>query len=213
VVGDDWLRPSLDPLRQFLTDEYTTQTVYPPAKQIFTALELTPPKAVRAVVLGQDPYHGPNQAHGLAFSVRPGVRPPASLVNIFKELKTDLGIVAPPGLGDLTAWAKHGVLLLNAVLTVRDGQPLSHKNKGWEQFTDAVIRAVGGGGERVAFVLWGAHAQKKKALIDTERHAIIESVHPSPLSAKGGFFGSKPFSQVNAALKSFGRDEVDWRLG
>ena len=213
LVGDDWLRPSLDPLRQFLADEYTTQTVYPPAKQVFTALELTPPKAVKAVILGQDPYHGPNQAHGLAFSVRPGVRPPASLVNIFKELKADLGIVAPPGLGDLTPWARHGVLLLNAVLTVRDGQPLSHKNKGWEQFTDSVIRAVGGGGERVAFVLWGAHAQKKKALIDTGRHAVVESVHPSPLSAKGGFFGSKPFSQVNAALTTFGRDEIDWRLG
>ena len=213
VIGDDWLRPSLDPLRSFLSDEYATRTVYPPAKQVFTALELTPPEAVKAVILGQDPYHGAGQAHGLAFSVRPGVRPPASLGNIFKELKADLGIVAPPGLGDLTAWARQGVLLLNAVLTVRDGQPLSHKGKGWEQFTDAVLRAVGGGRQPVAFVLWGAQAQKKRDLIDAGRHAVIESAHPSPLSARTGFFGSKPFSRVNEALRTFGRQEIDWRLG
>jgi uracil-DNA glycosylase len=213
VIGDDWLRPSLDPLRAFLQEEYATQTVYPPARQVFTALELTPPAAVKAVILGQDPYHGPGQAHGLAFSVRPGVKPPASLVNVFKELKADLGIVAPPGLGDLTPWAKQGVLLLNAVLTVRDGQPLSHKGKGWESFTDAVLRAVGGGPNPVAFVLWGAQAQKKRDLIDAGRHAVIESAHPSPLSARTGFFGSKPFSRVNDALRSFGREPVDWRLG
>ncbi|MDB5295047.1 MAG: ung [Phycisphaerales bacterium] len=213
LVEHDWLRPALDPLRTFLTEEYTTQTVFPPVKQVFTALQLTPPGAVKAVILGQDPYHGAGQAHGLAFSVRPGVRPPASLVNVFKELKSDVGVVAPPGVGDLTPWAKHGVLLLNTVLTVREGQPLSHRGKGWETFTDAVIAAVGGGGERVAFVLWGAQAQKKKGLIDTGRHAVIESVHPSPLSVRGGFYGSKPFSKVNAALTSFGREEVDWRLG
>lgn len=213
AVGDDWLRPSLDPLRSFLADEYATRTVYPPAKQVFTALELTSPKDVKAVILGQDPYHGPNQAHGLAFSVRPGVRPPASLVNIFKELKTDVGVVAPPGLGDLTPWARHGVLLLNAILTVRAAEPLSHKGKGWETFTNAVLQAVSDGPNPVAFVLWGAHAQKKLPLIDQGRHAVVQSVHPSPLSAKGGFFGSKPFSKVNAALERFGREGVDWSLG
>ncbi|HEX8910720.1 MAG TPA: uracil-DNA glycosylase [Humisphaera sp.] len=213
AVGDDWLRPSLDPLRAFLEEQYSTRTVYPPAKQVFTALELTPPKDVKAVILGQDPYHGVGQAHGLAFSVRPGVRPPASLNNIFRELKADLGIVAPPGVGDLTPWAKQGVLLLNAVLTVRDGEPLSHKGKGWEQFTDAVLSAVSGGKEPVVFVLWGAHAQKKLPLIDAARHAVVQSVHPSPLSAKGGFFGSRPFSKVNEALRGFGRGEIDWRLG
>jgi uracil-DNA glycosylase len=212
AVGDAWLRPSLDPLRSFLMDEYATRTVYPPAKQVFTALELTPPESVKAVILGQDPYHGPGQAQGLAFSVRPGIRPPASLVNIFKELKSDSGIVAPPGLGDLTPWAKRGVLLLNAVLTVRDGQPLSHKGKGWETFTDAVLQAVSDGPQPVAFVLWGAHAQKKLPLIDAARHAVVQSAHPSPLSARTGFFGSRPFSRVNEALGKFGREEIDWRL-
>ena len=213
VVGDDWLRPWLDPVRSFLEAEYATQTVYPPAKDVFAALQLTPPTKVKAVVLGQDPYHGAGQAHGLAFSVRPGVRPPASLGNVFKELKSDLGIVVPPGLGDLRPWAEQGVLLLNTVLTVREGQPNAHKGKGWEQFTDAVLSAVSDGPEPVAFVLWGTHAQKKLSLIDAERHAVIKSVHPSPLSVRGGFFGSKPFSRVNEAMKRFGRREIDWRLG
>lgn len=212
MVGDAWQRPSMDALRAFLMDEYRSRTVYPPAKQVFTALQLTPPQAVKAVIVGQDPYHGPSQAHGLAFSVQPGVRPPASLVNIFKELKSDLGIVAPPGLGDLTPWARQGVLLLNTVLTVRADQPLSHRNRGWEAFTDAVLSAVSDSPQRVAFVLWGAHAQKKVGLIDLKRHEVIQSAHPSPLSARTGFFGSRPFSQINAALASFGREPIDWRL-
>ena len=163
--------------------------------------------------MGQDPYHGAGQAHGLAFSVRPGVRPPASLGNIFKELKTDLGIVASIGSGDLTPWARQGVLLLNAVLTVRDGEPLSHRGKGWERFTDAVLQAVSEGPLPAVFVLWGAQAQKKRTLIDVTRHEVIESAHPSPLSARTGFFGSKPFSRINAALKIWGRSEIDWNLG
>ena len=212
-LADVWRGPATDGLRAFLMDEYAARAVYPPARQLFTALELTPPDAVKAVILGQDPYHGAGQAHGLAFSVRPGVRPPASLGNIFKELKTDLGIVAPPGSGDLTPWARQGVLLLNAVLTVRDGEPLSHRGKGWERFTDAVLQAVSEGPRPAVFVLWGAQAQKKRTLIDVTRHEIIESAHPSPLSARTGFFGSKPFSRINEALKVWGRSEINWHLG
>lgn len=213
ALGDPWSRPTLDPLRRFLEDEYASRTVYPPADELFTALALTPPKAVKVVILGQDPYHQPGQAHGLAFSVPPGEPPAASLRNIFKELKSDVGVLARPGVGDLRPWAAKGVLLLNATLTVRAKEPLSHKGKGWETFTDAVIKAVSDGPERVVFVLWGSHAQKKEALIDATRHAVIKSVHPSPLSANGGFFGSRPFSKVNAALESMGREPMDWTLG
>ncbi|QOV88354.1 uracil-DNA glycosylase [Humisphaera borealis] len=212
IVGEDWRSTSFDPLRTFIAEEYSSQTVYPPTAQIFSALELTPPEAVKAVILGQDPYHGEGQAHGLAFSVLPGVRPPASLGNIFKELKTDVGVAAPPGVGDLTPWAKQGVLLLNTILTVRQATPLSHKGRGWEGFTDAVLRAVSGGEQRGVFVLWGATAQKKRDLIDRSRHVIIESAHPSPLSARTGFFSSKPFSRINEALVGFGREAIDWRL-
>jgi len=163
------------------------------------------------VILGQDPYHGAGQAHGLSFSVQPGVRPPPSLGNIFKELKADLGIAGSTGVGDLSAWARRGVLLLNTVLTVREAEPLSHRGKGWESFTDAILSAVSAGREPVAFVLWGGHAQKKLPLIDANRHAVIQSAHPSPLSAHNGFFGSRPFSRVNEALRRFGRGEIDWR--
>lgn len=212
VVGNCWRSSTCQQLRTFLDDEYAQTTVFPPAGHLFTALELTPPEAVKAVILGQDPYHGQGQAHGLSFSVQAGVKTPASLNNIYKELQSDLGLSVPKGTGDLTPWARQGVLLLNAVLTVREAQPLSHKGKGWEMFTDAILRAMNDGPHRVAFVLWGAHAQKKRDLVDTTRHAVIESAHPSPLSARTGFFGSKPFSRVNAALKAFGREPIDWRL-
>ncbi len=163
------------------------------------------------LLLGQDPYHGENQAHGLCFSVRPGVRPPPSLVNIFKELKTDVG-VEPPKNGTLAPWAEQGVLLLNAVLTVRAHEPNSHKNKGWETFTDAIIKKLNERKEPVVFVLWGGYALKKQALIDADRHTVITSAHPSPLSARNGFFGSKPFSKVNDALKKLGKPPIDWNL-
>jgi uracil-DNA glycosylase len=163
------------------------------------------------LILGQDPYHGPGQAHGLAFSVKPGVKPPPSLVNVFKELRSDLGVPEPKD-GYLEPWAKQGVLLLNAVLTVREGQANAHEGHGWEGFTDAVIRAVSAKQEPVVFLLWGSYAQKKEALIDTERHVVLEAPHPSPLSAKRGFFGSRPFSRANEALEARGREPIDWRL-
>jgi uracil-DNA glycosylase len=185
--------------------------VYPPRDEVFAALHLTPFAEVKAVILGQDPYHGPNQAHGLCFSVPRGVQPPPSLQNIFKELEADLGI-SPPEHGCLDGWARQGVLLLNASLTVRAGRAASHQGKGWEVFTDEVLRTVNTKPERVVFILWGASARKKKALIDTSRHVIIESPHPSPLSASNGFFGSRPFSRANAALVDAGREPIDWAL-
>ncbi|HZI44939.1 MAG TPA: uracil-DNA glycosylase, partial [Ilumatobacter sp.] len=192
--------------------EYASRTVYPSQPHVFSALSLTPPEHVRVVILGQDPYHGAGQAHGLAFSVQPGVKPPPSLGNIFKELRADLGIAGPPGVGDLSAWARQGVLLLNAVLTVREAEPLSHRGKGWEAFTDAVLQTVSAAPEPVAFVLWGGHAQKKLPLIDSTRHTVIQSAHPSPLSAHNGFFGSRPFSRANAALVAHGQQPIDWAL-
>jgi uracil-DNA glycosylase len=203
--------PSYAALAEFVDAERRAHEVYPPEREVFSALELTPPRAVKALILGQDPYHGPGQAHGLAFSVRPGTPAPASLRNIFKELQADVG-VPRPATGSLVPWAERGVLLLNAVLTVRAGQPNSHRGRGWEELTDGVIRAVSAREQRVAFVLWGAYAQRKTPLIDTGRHAVIASVHPSPLSARNGFFGSRPFSRVNAALREAGVDEIDWSL-
>jgi uracil-DNA glycosylase len=203
--------PSFRALVAFLDAERRAHEVFPPEDEVFTALELTPPRAVKALILGQDPYPTPGQAHGLAFSVRPGTPIPASLRNIFKELEADVGVPRPNN-GSLVPWAERGVLLLNAVLTVRAGEPNSHRAKGWEPFTDAVISAVGHKKTRVAFVLWGAYAQKKTPLIDTGRHAIIAGVHPSPLAAKKGFFGSRPFSRVNAALREGGVKEIDWSL-
>lgn len=211
ALGDELAQPYVGQLAAFVAAERAAHTVYPPAGEEFTALELTPPERVRAVILGQDPYHGPGQAHGLAFSVRPGVPPPPSLVNIFKELRGDLGI-EPPGHGHLAEWAREGVLLLNAVLTVRAGAANSHKGRGWERLTDAIIRAVSAGPSPAAFLLWGAPAQKKAALVDEARHAVLRAAHPSPLSAHKGFFGSRPFSRANAALAERGRPPLDWRL-
>jgi len=185
--------------------------VFPPAEQVFSALHLTSYAATRVVLLGQDPYHGAGQAHGLCFSVRRGVKPPPSLHNIFQELRDDLGIT-PPGHGNLEAWAAQGVLMLNTCLTVRSGAAGSHHGKGWETFTDEVLRAVNDKTERVVFLLWGAPARRKQTLVDTSRHVVIQSAHPSPLSAHSGFFGSKPFSRTNAALEEDGQAPIDWRL-
>lgn len=198
-------------LQSFVAAERDRHPVYPPHGDVFAALHLTPRASTKVVILGQDPYHGAGQAHGLAFSVRPGVAPPPSLRNIFLELEADLGI-PPPAHGCLEPWARQGVLLLNTTLTVRGGASASHQGKGWEVFTDEVIRAVDAKPERVVFVLWGASARRKRALVDTSRHVVLESPHPSPLSASGGFFGSRPFSRSNAALTAAGREPVDWRL-
>ncbi|HMQ31776.1 MAG TPA: uracil-DNA glycosylase [Chloroflexaceae bacterium] len=212
ALGDELAQPYVELLAAFVAAERAAHTVYPPESETFSALELTPPGRVRAVILGQDPYHGPGQAHGLAFSVRPGVPPPPSLINIFKELRDDLGL-EPPGHGHLADWAREGVLLLNAVLTVRAGEANSHRGRGWERLTDAVIGAVSAGPRPVVFLLWGAPAQKKAALVDETRHAVLRAAHPSPLSARRGFFGSKPFSGANAALEERGQPPLDWRLG
>jgi uracil-DNA glycosylase len=219
MTKTDWnpvLRGELDKpywaeLQRFVAAERQRATVYPPPDEVFAALHLTPFAEVKAVILGQDPYHGRGQAHGLCFSVRPGVQPPPSLQNVFKELEADLGIPAPDH-GCLDGWARQGVLLLNASLTVRAGRAASHQGKGWETFTDEVLRAVNAKPERVVFILWGSSARRKKALIDTGRHVIIESAHPSPLSASNGFFGSRPFSRANAALVEAGREPIDWAI-
>jgi uracil-DNA glycosylase len=204
-------KPYWKPLQQFVKEERKKHTVFPPDKEVFAALHLTPYEKVNVLILGQDPYHEVGQAHGLCFSVRSDVAIPPSLQNIYKELHDDLGCRIPNN-GCLTPWAEQGVLLLNAVLTVRAHQANSHQGKGWENFTDAIIRAVNDKSDRVVFVLWGAYARKKKLLIDTTRHVIIESAHPSPLSAASGFFGSRPFSKINAALREAGRPEIDWQI-
>ena len=209
--ADEFEKPYWKSLQEFVAAERAAHEIYPPADEVFTALELTPLAEVRVVILGQDPYHGEGQAHGLSFSVKPGVRVPASLRNMFTELKDDLGVPSAKT-GYLVPWARQGVLMLNTVLTVRAGEANSHRNRGWEQFTDAVIKAVNAKEDPVVFVLWGAHAQKKISLIDTAKHAVIQSAHPSPLSAKNGFFGSKPFSKINATLAARGKPEVAWRL-
>jgi uracil-DNA glycosylase len=211
VLGDQLRQPYYHKLSEFLDRERREHTVYPPEPDVFNALKLTPFDEAKVVILGQDPYHDEGQAHGLAFSVRPGVTPPPSLRNIFKELQADVGCPKPAA-GSLVPWAEQGVLLLNTVLTVRAHQPGSHRGKGWEKFTDAAIAAVGSKDDPVVFVLWGAPAQKKLPLIDTARHTILKSPHPSPLSARSGYFGSRPFSAVNAALKASGRQPIDWCL-
>lgn len=210
LLRGEFDKPYWKTLQAFVESERAQHTIYPSPENVFAALHHTSYADTKVVILGQDPYHGPRQAHGLCFSVQHGVEPPPSLVNIFKELNADLGITIPQH-GNLEAWARRGVLLLNTTLTVRAGQAASHQGKGWETFTDEVIRAVN---EKtfVVFVLWGAHARKKKALIDVARHAVIESAHPSPLSAHNGFFGSKPFSRINAALTSAGISDIDWQL-
>ena len=204
-------KPYWKPLQQFVKDERKKYTIYPPDKDVFAALHLTPYEKVSVLILGQDPYHEVGQAHGLCFSVRPDVAIPPSLQNIYKELHDDLGCKIPNN-GCLTPWAEQGVLLLNAVLTVRAHQANSHQGKGWENFTDAIIRIVNDKPDRVVFVLWGAYARKKAPLINTTRHVIIESAHPSPLSAANGFFGSRPFSKINAALREAGKPEINWQI-
>lgn len=211
ALHDEFAAPYFYALKDFLVEERREQTIYPPAPDVFNALRYTPLGNVKVMILGQDPYHGPGQAHGLSFSVRPGVRIPPSLRNIYKELTEDIpGFVAPRH-GYLRSWAEQGVLLLNAVLTVQAGQANSHQGKGWEQFTDAVISAVNAQPERVVFILWGSYARKKKKLITGKQHVVIESGHPSPLSEKL-FFGTRPFSQANAALAQAGRTPVQWQL-
>ncbi|MCQ4086060.1 uracil-DNA glycosylase [Saccharibacillus sp. JS10] len=211
VLKDEIRQPYFEELMAKVKEEYQNHTVYPPEPLLFEALKLTPYADVKAVILGQDPYHGANQAHGLSFSVLPGVRIPPSLRNMYKELATDLNI-QPPDHGYLIQWAKEGVLLLNTVLTVREGKAASHQKLGWQRFTDAVIEAVGKRDQPVVFLLWGAHAQKKEALIDTQHHAVLKSVHPSPLSARGGFFGSQPFSKTNDYLSSHGIQPINWEI-
>lgn len=198
-------------LTDFLKAEYTSDQIFPPISDLFTAFRLTAPEEVKVVILGQDPYHDDGQAHGLAFSVREGVRFPPSLRNIFKELSADTGCEIPQQ-GILTRWAEQGVLLLNTVLTVRAHNAGSHRNRGWECLTDEVIRYLNSKKENLIFVLWGAPAQKKADLIDLSRHHVIMSPHPSPLSAHRGFFGSRPFSKINAQLRSNGLKEIDWQL-
>ncbi|MDT0123951.1 uracil-DNA glycosylase [Paenibacillus sp. RRE4] len=198
-------------IRYALAAEYKTQTVYPPKEDLFSALKLTPYHRVKAVIIGQDPYHGAGQAHGLSFSVRPGVRVPPSLKNIYKELQADLGVPVPKH-GSLIHWAEQGVLLLNAVLTVRESQPNSHQALGWQTFTDAVIRELNERNEPMVYMLWGSHAQKKGAFINRDKHLVLESTHPSPLAAHRGFLGSRPFSKANEFLVSKGIKPIDWTI-
>lgn len=210
VLAAEVEQPYWHALEEFVALERREHTVFPPQQDVFNALELTPYDQVKVLLLGQDPYFRPGQAHGLCFSVRPGIAPPPSLVNMYKELEQDLGI-PPARHGYLEGWARQGILMLNAVLTVREGKANSHQGKGWEQFTDALIRTVSAKTEPVVFVLWGNYAKKKVKLIDA-RHTTITGVHPSPLSAHTGFFGSRPFSAINAALQAHGNPAIDWRL-
>ena len=209
ILAEEWDKEYYQNLRQFLKREYATQTVYPNMHDIFNALKYTAFSDVKVVIIGQDPYHGPGQAHGLCFSVQPGVEPPPSLKNMFKELAADVGKPTPPN-GDLTAWAKQGVLLLNTVLTVRQAQPTSHQGQGWELFTDRVIAELNNKQTPVVFLLWGAHAQRKAQLITNPIHYKLATVHPSPLSAHRGFFGCRHFSKANALLEQHGMTPIEW---
>jgi uracil-DNA glycosylase len=211
AIGAELGKPYFAELARFVDDERAQHTVFPPEADVFNALRFAPFDQVKVLLLGQDPYHDEGQAHGLCFSVRPGVKMPPSLANIFTELGTDLGSRRPNN-GYLVPWAEQGVLLLNAVLTVRAHMPNSHKGHGWETLTDQVIRAVNARLEPAIFVLWGAYAQKKAELIDTGRHAIVQSAHPSPLSARFGFFGSRPFSRINDRLRATGQRAIEWQL-
>jgi uracil-DNA glycosylase len=206
---EEFEKPYFTELIQFVKSEYKAHTVYPPGKEIFRAFDCCDFDQVKVVIIGQDPYHGPSQANGLCFSVRSEVKMPPSLVNIFKEIKSDLNKPFPPN-GDLERWSHQGVLLLNATLTVRASTPGSHQNKGWEQFTDAVIREISETKENLVFLLWGAYAQKKGEVIDRKKHLVLMSAHPSPFSADRGFFGCKHFSKANEYLKSKGLKEIDW---
>ena len=208
--------PSFAALTDWVAQERASSQVFPPEDEVYTAFHLTPLSAVRVVILGQDPYHDDGQAHGLSFSVKPGVKVPPSLKNMYKELASDLGVAAPKvdgkESGDLRPWAKAGVLMLNTVLTVRAHEPNSHRNQGWEVFTDEVIRAISASRDHVVFVLWGKPAQAKAKLIDASKHTVLMGAHPSPLSAHAGFFGSRPYSKVNEALVARGQAPIDWSL-
>ena len=209
ILKEDFESENYQNLRKFLAQEYRTRVIYPDMHDIFNALKYTPYENVKAVILGQDPYHGAGQAHGMCFSVKPDVPAPPSLVNIFKEIETDVGVKNKSSY--LVPWAKQGVLLLNTVLTVREGQPNSHKGKGWEVLTDSIIRKLNARKEPIVFMLWGGNARSKKSLITSSQHLILECPHPSPLSAYAGFFGCKHFSKCNAFLKAHGEEPIDWR--
>jgi len=211
LLAEEFEKPYYLRLRRFLIEEYRTRTIYPDMYDIYAALHLTEFAKTKVVILGQDPYHGPGQAHGLSFSVKPGVPAPPSLQNIFKELHDDLGCYIPNN-GHLVKWAEQGVLLLNTVLTVRANSPNSHRGKGWEIFTDRVISLLNEREQPVVFILWGSHAQAKLPQIDTTKHFVIRSPHPSPLSASRGFFGSRPFSKTNRFLRQAGLGEIDWQI-
>lgn len=211
AISDEFKKPYYKELYQFVKDEYSKCTVYPKSEDIFNAFHLTPLSQVKVVIIGQDPYHNINQAHGLCFSVKPEVDIPPSLVNIYKELEDDLGCYIPNN-GYLVKWAEQGVLLLNTVLTVRAHQAASHQGKGWETFTDAVIEAVNAQDRPVVFILWGKPAQMKKKMLTNPKHLILQAPHPSPLSAYRGFFGSKPFSQTNEFLERNGIEPIDWQI-
>jgi uracil-DNA glycosylase len=210
VLAPEFDKPYFKKLKQFVAEERSKHTVFPPEEDVFNALKYAPFDEMKVLLLGQDPYHDVGQAHGLCFSVRPGVKPPPSLVNMFKELKEDLGCRIPNN-GYLVPWAEQGMLLLNAVLTVRAHEPASHANKGWETFTDAIIKAASGRDDPMVFVLWGGYAQKKEKLIDSSKHVVLKAAHPSPLSAKK-FLGSRPFSAINDALQNMGKKPIDWQL-
>ena len=211
ILRQEFKKPYWIELQNYILDQRASHMVFPAHPDVFRAFHLTSFANLKVVILGQDPYHGVGQANGLCFSVSPGVSFPPSLQNIFKELEDDLGISKPQS-GDLAAWAEQGILLLNTTLTVRQGAPASHQGKGWETFTDEVIRCISQKKEKIVFVLWGASARRKKSLIDVTKHTCIESVHPSPLSAYRGFFGSKPFSRINQLLSQQGITEIDWSL-
>lgn len=211
VLGKEFEAPYFKKLSEFVAGERKAHQVFPPEEDVLSAFTATPYDEVRVLLLGQDPYHDVGQAHGMCFSVRPGITTPPSLANIYKEMAKDVGTKVPNN-GYLMPWAKQGVLLLNAVLTVRAHTPNSHKDQGWEQFTDAVIKKVSEKTDKVVFVLWGGYAKKKAKLIDAKRHHVLQGAHPSPLSAHQGFFGSKPFSQINAVLKEAGKPEINWQI-
>lgn len=211
LLADEFEKEYFQDLFKFIDQEYEAGNVYPPKELIFSAFEHTPYEQVKVVILGQDPYHGAGQSHGLAFSVQKGVKIPPSLRNMYKELASDLAI-EPASHGNLTSWADQGVLLLNTVLTVREGEANSHQKQGWERFTDRVIEVLNEREDPIVFVLWGKPAQQKATMIDATKHIIIQSFHPSPLSANRGFFGSKPFSKVNDALTTLGKRPIDWQI-
>lgn len=211
LLEDEFSKEYYQTLRQFLLEEYKTKKIYPDKHDIFNSLHFTPYKDIKVVILGQDPYHGPGQAHGLSFSVNPGIKTPPSLLSIYKELNSDLGCYIPNN-GYLKKWADQGVLLLNTSLTVRAGEANSHKNIGWQIFTDKIISLVNEKDDPVVFLLWGNNAIKKKDLITNKKHLILTSVHPSPLSASRGFFGSKPFSKINNFLISANKKPIDWQI-